>query len=710
MKKTWQSSFLFSFLLFFIAHGESWATVNLNYRSGDYRVTFHLPQTPSSEAAGRTYTEMELAQLPALLIHLFGEESPSSETIRGNLGFRLSEIRISVSRVIGPDPFEMNDLPFFYSLVFLANPEFHSFSTNKMLGAAYWCLMANRLENAIRIMGEELPLELPAIFPVKLEEEARESILAFPELTGDILKRVSETPLAMTKPRKVALLFSASSGLNHTFQFLLKILPKANANPPKKSTNPADDNPPKKSTNPASRGNRRLPTSELIERALAAKARATEATEARAREEEAIRVKAAQGRLAKTGLKMEKQALSATPAEGRDMVFEGASPEILQARQVITQILEDSRQNISPLEMNLSLLLESAKLREEHQWPFFNRILAEPKSEFSDQAHVYERSINTLFKDRLGGKLIDAVSTLSQSRVVNYILASENSDFSELKPALHRVMRQMREIPSSGGAESGERISGQVVFDARGMAPFQTSECGYQKFVGIDLDLEEPHGIENPIIMDATCEQKDGFRFFYLIPWASNRILIEDTRYSNSSMIHLDEFHNEILEFCRKKNWKIKTIVRTESAALPIPLQASPSQLSAHGPVNIGLRAGYFHLTTGYSLANAASAAEKIADTFVNHPEGNIQRIHAELEALTQPIRKQAQFFALLNRMLFKAAVPERRWIIFSRFYRLSEELIFRFYRGSLKRTDQFRILMGKPPVPILSARRQINP
>ena len=258
--------------------------------------------------------------------------------------------------------------------------------------------------------------------------------------------------------------------------------------------------------------------------------------------------------------------------------------------------------------------------------------------------------------------------------------------------------------------ESGERISGQVVFDARGMAPFQTSECGYQKFVGIDLDLEEPHGIENPIIMDATCEQKDGFRFFYLIPWASNRILIEDTRYSNSSMIHLDEFHNEILEFCRKKNWKIKTIVRTESAALPIPLQASPSQLSAHGPVNIGLRAGYFHLTTGYSLANAASAAEKIADTFVNHPEGNIQRIHAELEALTQPIRKQAQFFALLNRMLFKAAVPERRWIIFSRFYRLSEELIFRFYRGSLKRTDQFRILMGKPPVPILSALRQINP
>ena len=559
MKKTWQSSILLSFLLFFITHDESWAAVDLDCHSGGYQVTFHLPQTPSSEAAGRTYTEMELAQLPSLLIHLFGYENPTPQVIKDHLGFRLSDIRISVSRAADHDPFELRDLPFYYSLVFLANTESSFLSANKERVAAYWCVTANRLDHIFRIMKEELSEDQLGGEAVSSENK-RDSLLAFPELTGDLLTRVNETPLAIAKRSKAALQFSASNGLNHALQFLVKTkLPdalfkernhpitlareanqteavriltisasiarikdavqtigghlggiktsqekleqalKSLSNPPglklaRSEVTVSQRKPPENAAQPEAKlpqkpaqsalKNEPKPTSEYIKRALAAKARAKEATEARAREEEETRVKSAEqsrlSRIAKTVLEKENLASSSSAAGGRAEVLESPSPETLHSRQVIAQILEKSIKNISPAELGLTLLLESAKLREEYQLAFFTQVLAGSRFEISDQAPVYERAINNLFKDRLGGKLVDAITSLGQSRVVSYILSSENSDFSELKPALQKVMRQLRELPQSpsggGAAESGrmspaELSANPILTTQRGSSP-----------------------------------------------------------------------------------------------------------------------------------------------------------------------------------------------------------------------------------------------
>ena len=39
-----------------------------------------------------------------------------------------------------------------------------------------------------------------------------------------------------------------------------------------------------------------------------------------------------------------------------------------------------------------------------------------------------------------------------------------------------------------------------------------------------------PHGLRSPMLMDATVPQLDGFRFFYVLPLAPRRLLVEDTR------------------------------------------------------------------------------------------------------------------------------------------------------------------------------------
>ena len=69
---------------------------------------------------------------------------------------------------------------------------------------------------------------------------------------------------------------------------------------------------------------------------------------------------------------------------------------------------------------------------------------------------------------------------------------------------------------------------------------------------------------------------------------------------------------------------------------------------------------------------------------------------------------REQRFFRMLNRMLFLAGQPDERFRVMQRFYGLDAGLIARFYAGQLKRADKLRILVGKPPVPVVEAARAV--
>ena len=58
--------------------------------------------------------------------------------------------------------------------------------------------------------------------------------------------------------------------------------------------------------------------------------------------------------------------------------------------------------------------------------------------------------------------------------------------------------------------------------------------------------------------------------------------------------------------------------------------------------------------------------------------------------------------------MLFGAGQPDQRYRIFERFYRLPEPSIERFYAARSTLADKARVLVGKPPVPVLGAMRAL--
>jgi lycopene beta-cyclase len=62
----------------------------------------------------------------------------------------------------------------------------------------------------------------------------------------------------------------------------------------------------------------------------------------------------------------------------------------------------------------------------------------------------------------------------------------------------------------------------------------------------------------------------------------------------------------------------------------------------------------------------------------------------------------------MLSRMLFEAAEPDKRVVVFEHFYALRGRLVERFYAGRSTWPDRLRILTGKPPVAIPRAIRAL--
>jgi lycopene beta-cyclase len=264
--------------------------------------------------------------------------------------------------------------------------------------------------------------------------------------------------------------------------------------------------------------------------------------------------------------------------------------------------------------------------------------------------------------------------------------------------------RVTRVTPTAAELASGEVVRARAVIDGRGPVANPHLALGYQTFLGQEVRLAAPHGLEAPIIMDAAVEQRDGYRFVYVLPFGPDRLLIEDTHYVDDKGWEPNRLRAHIAAYAKAQGWQIEEVLREEHGSLPIVLAGDPRRFwdGLHGQPCAGLRAGLFHFTTGYSLPHAVRLAERVAA---------LSAASFDAPALFEAIRREAMktwqdqgFFRLLNRMLFLAGRPERRWQVMQRFYRLSAPLISHFYAARLHLGDKARILSGKPPVPVLEA------
>jgi lycopene beta-cyclase len=238
----------------------------------------------------------------------------------------------------------------------------------------------------------------------------------------------------------------------------------------------------------------------------------------------------------------------------------------------------------------------------------------------------------------------------------------------------------------------GRVLGGTLVVDARGPAGAETRSAGFQKFVGVELRLGRPVAPARPVVMDATVPQEDGLRFVYALPLEPERVLVEDTYFSDDPRLDRDAVRERALSWAREKGLSPFEIAREERGVLPLPW-AGPLPRPLGPPLAAGYGGGFFHPVTGYSLPLAVRLASLVASLPPERVFG------ARLAAFARHHRAQRRFAHLLNWLLFRAYPVTSRWHVLERFYReMPEDTIRRFYALDLTVADRARLLLGKPP------------
>ncbi|MEN3793470.1 lycopene beta-cyclase CrtY [Fulvimarina sp. MAC3] len=256
--------------------------------------------------------------------------------------------------------------------------------------------------------------------------------------------------------------------------------------------------------------------------------------------------------------------------------------------------------------------------------------------------------------------------------------------------------------------EGGETIEAGAVIDGRGHRASEHLRLGFQKFLGQEIEFAKPHGVPRPVIMDATVPQADGYRFVYLLPMSATRLLVEDTYYADGGALDRDVIRRNIDRYRLEKGWPEGRVVREEDGVLPIALAGDIEAFwrEKQGVPSSGLNAALFHPTTGYSLPDAVHLADIIAGL----PDHSAETLYAATCRHSVDTWKERGFFRMLNRLLYLAGDPLKRYVILQHFYRLPEPVVSRFYAAKLRRADKVRILTGKPPVSVISALKVLSP
>jgi lycopene beta-cyclase len=299
---------------------------------------------------------------------------------------------------------------------------------------------------------------------------------------------------------------------------------------------------------------------------------------------------------------------------------------------------------------------------------------------------AYERELHTPYHSLTSARLHESLSAALGAR------ARLGATITELRPDGVRLA-------------SGETLAATLVIDGRGAGALRGFDLRWQKFLGLEVELTRPHGIEAPVLMDATVAQRDGYRFVYVLPLAPARLLIEDTYFSDAPELRPEELRLRVRDYAAACGWEIGAVLREETGVLPIVLDGDPVAFWNEAGTEVprsGMRAMLFHHTTGYSLPEAV----RLADAIAAAPELASAPVAVAIRELSLRRWREQRFFRTLNRLMFEAAEPAGRYRTLQHFYRLPEPVIGRFYEGRLRALDPLRVLCGRPPVPIGRALR----
>lgn len=346
-------------------------------------------------------------------------------------------------------------------------------------------------------------------------------------------------------------------------------------------------------------------------------------------------------------------------------------------------------------DLNIIILEKEGKLGGNHIWSFYPTDLSRAQLSWVDPLIEYSWSSYEVRFPKVKRILTTGYRTVSSAHFHSILTA-------ELQESVRTGVTVSSVQPNAVTLNDGTILKAKGIIDGRGFRPDANLVLAYQKFWGQIVRLQQPHDLQYPIIMDVEVAQIGGYRFVYVLPLSADRVLIEDTYYSDYPDMNDTAGKDAIQDYARDRGWQIAECLGEETGILPIALGGDIDAYwdSVAAIPASGLRALLFHATTGYSFPYAV----RLADFVATIEDLSTDNLYRKIAHFSKQNWREQKFLRFLNRMLFRAAKPHERWQVLQRFYALNSGLIERFYAGQLSLFDKIRILSGKPPVPVLAA------
>ncbi|NLR72961.1 lycopene beta-cyclase CrtY [Novosphingobium sp. ERN07] len=347
----------------------------------------------------------------------------------------------------------------------------------------------------------------------------------------------------------------------------------------------------------------------------------------------------------------------------------------------------------------LSLLLveQGDTLGGHHVWSFFGTDIGKAGRDLLDGMIVAAWPEYTVRFPRHERCLRTSYYSITSARFDRVVRASLGSD------AIMTGVRALACSATNATLSDGTRVEAGAVIDARGLRNVNDLTGGWQKFVGRRFRLQAPHGLNAPIVKDATVEQIDGYRFVYCLPFAPDEIFVEDTYYADGPALDVNAIRARIDAYVAQQGWIVTEVLDEEQGILPVVAGGDFGafwRASGSNVARAGVRAGLFHAVTSYSLPDAVRYALALA----SQADLGGEALARFSEAWAQRHWQESAYYRTLSALLFAGAEPHLRYRVLERFYGLDHRLIERFYAGRTTTLDKFRILAGKPPLPVTRA------
>jgi lycopene beta-cyclase len=342
--------------------------------------------------------------------------------------------------------------------------------------------------------------------------------------------------------------------------------------------------------------------------------------------------------------------------------------------------------------LRIAVIERDERLGGNHTWCFHAADLPQAAQGFVEQLVVRRWPRYSVLFPRRTRSVESAYACISSERLHEVVTARARSAPScTLLLATHAERVEATRVCLRDGRE----LRAPLVVEATGPSERPQAEAGYQKFVGLELSLGTANAPREPILFDARIAQRDGFRFMYVLPLAPDRVLIEETFFSETNRLDEQQSEAAILAYATELGLDVRAVTRRERGILPMPWRDADFDPAAR-PLQAGYGGGLFHPVTGYSFPLAVRFALALAESDLH--EGARAVSDSPLHTFAAQHAAQRPFLRLLTRLLFTCFAPAQRFSVLEHFYRLPEPVIERFYSADLTALDRARIFWGAPP------------